>query len=303
MHGAGNDFILLDLTAAPTDAVDRDWALLAQQACDRHFGIGADGILLLLPSNQADVRMRIFNLDGSEAQMCGNGIRCIARYYHDRYASERSEISVETLAGLNPVQVRPSGAVTVDMGAPIFRAADIPVAVAGEQAFDVALDLPERSFIVSCVSMGNPHAVTFVDAGVLADLPLDVIGPQVEHHSLFPERVNFEVCEVMGSDALRVRVWERGAGLTLACGSGACASVVVAQRQGRVHGPVRVELPGGQLTIEWDGAGSVFMTGPAEYAFTGSYQLVPRQNGHGVQPGADMQVSVPSPAPGPAWAR
>ncbi len=235
--------------------------------------------------------------------MCGNGIRCIARYYHDRYAMGRSEISIETLAGLNPVRVQPSGAVTVDMGTPIFRPADIPVAVWGEQAFDVPLDLPDRSFTINCVSMGNPHAVTFVEGGVLADLPLDVIGPGVEHHPLFPQRVNFEVCEVLGSDAMRIRVWERGAGLTLACGSGACASVVVAQRQGRVRSPVRVDLPGGQLTIEWDGAGSVFMTGPAEYAFSGSFQFAPRsqQNGQGHRPGAETQDMVPGMAPGPAW--
>jgi diaminopimelate epimerase len=309
MHGAGNDFVVLDLTTAPSDAAERNWGALAEQACDRHFGIGADGILLMLPSSQADVRMRIFNLDGSEAQMCGNGIRCIARYYHDRYANDRSDIVVETLAGLNPVRVLPSGDVTVDMGTPILRPADIPVAVPGELAFDLPLDLPDRSFTINCVSMGNPHAVTFVEAGVLGELPLGVIGPKVEHHSLFPERVNFEVCEILGPDAMRIRVWERGAGLTLACGSGACASVVVAQRQGRTRGPVRVDLPGGQLTIEWDGVGSVFMSGPAEYVFSGSYSASihphanPLPEGEGAGPGALSKDEGASAQPSLAGAR
>jgi diaminopimelate epimerase len=241
--------------------------------CDRHFGIGSDGLLLVVPSDQADVRMRMFNPDGSESASCGNGIRCLGRYVRDRYGLGGPELRVETGAGLTAITVHPDGLVTVDMGAPIFAPADIPTALSGENALNVPLEIEGQRFTVSCVSMGNPHAITFVESGALDDYPLATMGPKVERHALFPQRTNFEVCEVLAPDQMRVRVWERGAGITLACGTGACAATVAAAVAGRVTPPLRVELPGGTLTIDWAPGGTVKMTGPAEYVFTGAYRV------------------------------
>ncbi|MBI4214246.1 MAG: diaminopimelate epimerase [Chloroflexi bacterium] len=272
MHGLGNDFVLLDILAGPLGYREEDWAPLAVEVCDRHFGIGADGLVLLLPGEDADVRMRIFNSDGSEAETCGNGIRCLARYFHDRYRPDSPEIRVQTEAGPAAIRVDEGGSVTVDMGAPIFDPERIPVATLGAGAVDLELPLPNGQAVhVDAVSMGNPHAVTFLQSGEVEPYLLDVVGPQVEHLPVFPKRTNFEVCEIIDPHRLRVRVWERGAGLTLACGTGACASVVAAQRRGLASSPVTVELPGGELTIQWDGRGSVLMTGPADYVFTGAY--------------------------------
>jgi diaminopimelate epimerase len=295
MHGAGNDFILLDLLRPEARAPWADgqdataWADLARRVCDRHFGIGSDGLLLVLPSSTAHARMRMFNPDGSESASCGNGIRCLGRYVRDRYGLGTPDLRVETAAGVTTITVRGDGAVTVDMGEPIFDPARIPTAIAGSDALHVVLELDgaltpygrgmprpysqgERGRIlsVSCISMGNPHAVTFVEPGMLDDYPLESVGPRVERHPLFPERTNFEVCEVLGADHMRVRVWERGAGITLACGTGACAATVVAVTAGKARAPLRVELPGGELCIEWAPGGPVLMTGPAEYVFTGS---------------------------------
>jgi diaminopimelate epimerase len=182
-------------------------------------------------------------------------------------------LSVETGAGVSAITIAADGAVTVDMGRPILNPARIPVDVAGDTALKVLISLGDETLQTGCVSMGNPHAVMFVDSGELDSYPLNAIGPRVEHDRLFPERTNFEVCEVVTSHLMRVRVWERGAGITLACGTGACASAVVATIGGRVESPVQVELPGGTLTINWDGSGPVFMTGPAEYVFTGTFPL------------------------------
>lgn len=273
MHGAGNDFILLDFLAEGAGEDGEYWGTLAREMCDRHFGIGSDGLVLVLPSQTADARMRMFNPDGSEAGGCGNGIRCFGRYFRDRYGASEPQLRVEFGDKIQTITINDDGSVTVDMGQPIFTAADIPTAVIGDDALDVTLSLEGERLPVSCVSMGNPHAVTFVEPGVLDGYPLERIGPQVENHPLFPQRTNFEVCEVLGADRMRVRVWERGAGITLACGTGACASVVVAAMAGRVQPPVRVELPGGELTIGWTPDGSVLMTGPAEYVFTGSYPI------------------------------
>jgi len=277
MHGLGNDFVVFDLLSA--DALEQDYAQLAIEVCDRHFGIGADGILLLLPADGADYRMRIFNPDGSEAENCGNGIRCLGRYYHDRYSPDAEQIRVLTGGGPATIWVREDGMVTVDMGPPVFTPAEIPVEVGTDDALTMSVDLHDLAIPVSCVSMGNPHAVTFVPSGELDSYPLETLGPRVEHYEKFPRRINFEVVEVVDSHRMRIRVWERGAGITLACGTGACASVVVAKRGGLVEGAVVAELPGGELTIEWEDAGDwhegghVLMTGPATYAFTGSISL------------------------------
>ncbi|MBM2812073.1 MAG: diaminopimelate epimerase [Chloroflexi bacterium] len=273
MHGAGNDFVLVDLLNPQSAIQDSqpDWSELARQVCDRHFGIGSDGLLLVLPSASADARMRMFNPDGSESASCGNGIRCLGRYVRDRYGLGDPALHVETGAGPTTITVRKDGLVTVDMGRPIFNAADIPTTIIGDDALDVTLSLDGERIPVSCVSMGNPHAVTFVEPGILDAYPLDSIGPRVEHHPLFPQRTNFEVCEVLAPDHMRVRVWERGAGITLACGTGACAAAVVGAMTGRIQPPVRIDLPGGQLEIDWNREGAVFMTGPAKYVFTGTW--------------------------------
>jgi len=271
MHGAGNDFVLLDLFATGNTRPDEEWPALARAMCDRHFGIGSDGLLLVLPSDVADARMRMFNPDGSESASCGNGIRCLGRFLHDRYGLGGDGLSVETGAGIGAISIHDNGSVTVDMGRPIFSPADIPILFGGENALDVALTIDGERLTVSCVSMGNPHAVTFVDGDRLATYPLEAIGPKIEHYDLFPQRTNFEVCEVLDERNLRVRVWERGAGITLACGTGACASAVIATTMGRVRQPVNVELPGGVLTIDWHEGGPVLMTGPTKYVFTGTY--------------------------------
>jgi diaminopimelate epimerase len=229
--------------------------------------------LLVLPSEKADVRMRMFNPDGSESASCGNGIRCLGRYMRDRYGIPGAELRVETGAGLTSIVVHEDGLVTVDMGAPIFAPAEIPTTLGGENALDLPLEVDGQRFTVSCVSMGNPHAITFVERGSLDSYPLETVGPKVEHHPLFPQRTNFEVCEVLAPDHMRVRVWERGAGVTLACGTGACASTVAAITAGRLTAPVRLELPGGILTIDWAPGGTVKMTGPAEYVYTGAYRV------------------------------
>jgi diaminopimelate epimerase len=271
MHGLGNDFVLLDCLGAGATRTDPEWAALAVAMCDRHFGIGADGILVALPSECADVRMRIFNGDGSEAEMCGNGVRCLARYARDRgRAGER--LRVETLAGVLELTF-PGGEsdVRVDMGPPRLAPRDIPVRVNGERALDVAVQVDGRTLQVAAVSMGNPHAVAFMSAADLEALPLHEVGPLVERHALFPERTNFHAVAVTSPHSATVRVWERGAGPTLACGTGACAVTVAGVLGGQLTSPVDVTLPGGSLRIEWEQGGSVFMTGPTAYVFRGTW--------------------------------
>ena len=273
-HGAGNDYVYVD---ARTD--DRDWQSLAKAVSDRHTGVGADGLIILLPSTAADLRMRMFNADGSEAEMCGNGIRCLVRFALEEKAivSAGDVVKVETAAGV--ISVTPiweGGRMTrasVDMGSPRLRPADIPMALARSGPVkDFALTLDDTrddtSVEVTTVSMGNPHAVAFLQQDV-AEFPLHEVGPRVEVHPLFPNRVNFEIVNVLGRDRLRVRVWERGAGLTQACGTGACAAVVAARLHGRVDDEVVVELPGGVLTVRWPGQGSVTLEGPIAEVFEG----------------------------------
>jgi diaminopimelate epimerase len=271
MHGAGNDFVLLDLYSSGNLRSDEDWAGLARAMCDRHHGIGADGLLLVLPSEVADARMRMFNPDGSESASCGNGIRCLGRFLRDRHGLRTDGMRVETAAGISAISIHGDGSVSVDMGEPVFAPAEIPLTIGGETAMNVELTVDGRAFEVSCVSMGNPHAVTFLDLNTLDEYPLEAVGPRVEHHPLFPERTNFEACEVLDEHRMRVRVWERGAGITLACGTGACASAVIAATQGRIQSPVNVELPGGVLSIDWHEGGPVLMTGPTAYVFTGAW--------------------------------
>ncbi|MCH8090137.1 MAG: diaminopimelate epimerase [Chloroflexi bacterium] len=274
MHGIGNDYILID-----SRDMERDWSKLAIAMCDRHFGIGADGILLVQPSDVADYRMRIYNPDGSEAEACGNGIRMFAKYLVEQGLTppDTSEIKIQTLGAVGTVQVRRENgrinSVRASMGRPRLKPSEIPVAL--KEDIDVVKAYPlrvdGRELALTCISMGNPHAVLFTGEPV-DRYPLSEIGPQVENHPFFPSRVNFEVVNVIDRKHVEVRVWERGVGETLACGSGACAVGVAARLHDVADSPLRVSLLGGDLTIEWDGEGEVYMTGPAEYVFTGQWE-------------------------------
>jgi diaminopimelate epimerase len=273
MHGSGNDFVLL---RAQGD--EQNWSGLAQAMCDRHYGIGADGLILVLPSSRADVGMRMFNPDGSEAEMCGNGLRCVVKYAVDEGLAQPRDgrISVETAVGVLSAQVfGEKGAVErvrVSMGVPRFAPQDIPVLVEAEPPLkDLPLDIEGQRLTVTCVSMGNPHAVHFVERPV-AEFPLESMGPKMERHALFPQRVNFEVVRVLDRGRMEARVWERGAGATLACGSGACAAVVAARLHGLAGERVDITLPGGMLVVDWDGAGECYLAGPAELVFVGEWR-------------------------------
>ena len=273
MQGTGNDFVLL---GAQGD--EQDWSRLAQAMCDRHYGIGADGLILVLPSSSADVRMRMFNPDGSEAEICGNGLRCVVKYAVDEGLAwpREGQLSVETSTGVLSAQVfGKKGAVErvrVSVGVPRFAPQEIPVLVEAEPPLkDMPLDIDGQRLAVTCVSLGNPHAVHFVDRPV-EEFPLERIGPKVENHPLFPQRVNFEVARVLDRERMEARVWERGAGATLACGSGACAAVVAAHLYGMAGQRVDITLPGGTLVVEWDGVGECYLEGSAETVFVGEWR-------------------------------
>jgi diaminopimelate epimerase len=272
-HGLGNDFILIDNRQQPEPRITSQEAVAW---CDRHFGIGADGVIFALPGQQgADYTMRIFNSDGSEPEMCGNGIRCLARFIGDLEAAEqgdaRSTYQIHTLAGLMVPKLEADGQITVDMGLPRLLAAEIPTTLAApdQKVVNVPLEVAGQSWDVTCVSMGNPHCITFVDD--VTAISLEAIGPQFEHHSVFPKRTNTEFIQVVRPDYLKMRVWERGAGITLACGTGACASLVAGVLNGKCDRRATVELPGGCLLIEWSEAdGHLYMTGPAQRVFEGN---------------------------------
>ena len=272
MHGAGNDYVYIDARVE-----DRDWPVLSVAMSDRHTGVGSDGIILAGESDRADIKMRMFNADGSEGEMCGNGIRCLVRFAMERgiVPAGVSTISVDTLAGVK--QVTPlwedgkMARAKVGMGEPLLRAEDIPVIAPGhEVVVDHPLQVDGRTFSISCVSMGNPHAVAFVDEPV-AEVPLHELGPMVEHHAMFPRRVNFEIVNVVDRRRLEARVWERGSGLTMACGSGASALAVVARLHDYIDDEVVVGLPGGELIVRWDGHGPVELEGPIEEVFSGEW--------------------------------
>lgn len=275
-HGLGNDFILIDNRHQASPLLSEDEAVAW---CDRHFGIGADGVIFALPGEHgADYTMRIFNSDGSEPEMCGNGIRCLGKFLAELEAGDGQAPSlphtykIHTLAGMISPQLQPDGQVTVDMGEPILLAGQIPTTLAAAEAKVVnqSLVVNAQSWSVTCLSMGNPHCVTFVED--VAAIPLEALGPQFEHHPAFPKRINTEFIQVVRSDYLKMRVWERGAGITLACGTGACASLVAGVLTGLCDRKATVELPGGPLLIEWSAADNrVYMTGPAEQVFTGSW--------------------------------
>jgi len=273
MHGLGNDFVMVD--CLNTQLPEASLPDLARRVCDRHFGIGADGLILAWPSERATVRMRIFNPDGTEPENCGNGIRCTAKFVYDLGHTQDSFISVETVGRINQLQLVTSGgkveAVRVDMGEPVFERSRIPMTgPASGEAVEEALDVDGERLAFTCVSMGNPHAVTFVDD--VANYPVERVGRLVERHPVFPQRTNTEFIQVLGPEELRMRVWERGAGETLACGTGACASLVAAARTGRTGRRATVHLPGGDLLIEWGDDNHIYMTGPATEVFQGVFE-------------------------------
>jgi diaminopimelate epimerase len=277
MHGAGNDYVYVDARSE-----SRDWPELSRQMSDRHFGVGGDGLILIKNSDIADLKMSMFNADGSEAEMCGNGIRCFVKYAVDRgiVSNSGASVSVETLAGIRQiVPIRENGRITrarVSMGMPIFTPNDIPVKLesVGEYGPGPVLEYPIQmdgyDLPLSFVSMGNPHAVTFIDTPV-AEFPLQIVGPKIEHHSIFPNRVNFEIVSVDSPAHLTARVWERGSGETLACGTGACGIAVASMLNGHSKDTVDITLPGGTLKVDWDGRGEVYLEGPAEEVFSGEW--------------------------------
>ena len=267
MHGIGNDFILLDGFAGDIPHPEA----LAARLCDRHFGIGADGLILVLPSAVADARMRILNSDGSEAEMCGNGLRCLGKFLYDGGLCRKSPMRVETPAGILTLEIEAEDGrarrLTVDMGAPRFDPVQIPVAA---DTNELTLEVGGRSLNFFCVGMGNPHAVTFdlyPDGGEFARL-----GPLLERHPAFPRRANIEFCRIADGGA-QVRVWERGDGPTLACGTGACAVLAAGASMGLLPRRAGIALPGGSLDIRWADDGHLFMTGPAETVYTGEIAL------------------------------
>ncbi len=279
MEATGNDFIVID-----AHGEQKSWSPLAKKMCDRHFGIGADGLLLLLPSEVADYRMQIFNADGSEAEMCGNGLRCIVKFAFEHVigGSELRDLIIETGAGIR--EAHPSvwgGAVTsvrLGMGIPGMSVEDMilsshqDVTIINETVpLSCKLRVGDRELCLNLVSMGNPHAVCFIEESV-DEFPLSLIGPLVETHPLFPARINFEIANVLSPGKIKARVWERGVGETLSCGTGACAIAVAAQLCCRADNKINIMLPGGVLTIEWDGVSEVMLTGPAREVFRGEWE-------------------------------
>ena len=265
MHGIGNDFVVIDCRSLELDNMEE----AAKKLCDRRFGIGADQLLLIKGSSKADFRMIIYNADGSEVEMCGNGIRCIARYIADHNLSNKTDLAIETLGGI----IRPKiheDLIEVNMGEPILEGRDIPVDLDG-RVISKPLAVEVETFEITCVSMGNPHCVIFVDD--VENFPLAHYGPVLEKHKLFPNRINVEFVQVLNDREIKMRVWERGSGETLACGTGACASAVASALNDKTHRRVTVHLTGGDLDILWGEDNLVYMTGSAEEVFEGVINL------------------------------
>ncbi|HLU15537.1 MAG TPA: diaminopimelate epimerase [Burkholderiaceae bacterium] len=276
MHGLGNAYVFFNVLGTPD--IDADWPALAQAVSDVHVGIGSDGLILVGPGVQADFSMRIFNADGSEGQTCGNGLRCVAKLLRDEGWASTDQFSIETRGGVVQVALSRQSPgcswVKVNMGVPGLRKADVPMlGMAHAHTINEPVQIGADHFQMTCVSMGNPHAILFVDN--VATVPLAEWGPRIEHAHWFPERVNVGVVAVRNQHELDYRVWERGSGLTMACGSGACAAVVAACLNGKVRRdvPVCVHLPGGDLTIQWASSGHVWMTGPAQTVCEGDIDV------------------------------
>lgn len=273
MHGIGNDYVYVNCF----EETVKDPCAVSKYVSDRHFGIGSDGLILIKPSKVADFQMDMYNADGSQGEMCGNGIRCVAKYVYDYGLTDKTNISVETLAGIKHLELTVENGkvalVKVNMGAPELLPEKIPVAAEGERAIDVPLEVKGKTYQMNGVSMGNPHCVIFMEEDV-RELDLEKIGPDFENHKRFPKRINTEFVNVLDENILRMRVWERGSGETLACGTGACATAVAAILNGLVQKEVTVKLLGGDLKIQWNGGDApVYMTGAATTVFDGVITL------------------------------
>jgi diaminopimelate epimerase len=286
LQATGNDFILVDART-----MEGDWANWARATCDRHFGIGADGLILVQDSTNADLKMRLFNSDGSEAEVSGNGLRCFAKFVIEKglsakFASpgeqDNHSLTIDTLAGIKKIKAHMSGnkvnRVEVNMGMPQFKPEQIPVGIEVDipmksgPILDYPLVIDSKELTLAILSMGNPHAVSFLSRPI-TDFPLAELGPKVEGHSMFPRRTNFEVARVLSRVKIEARVWERGVGETLACGSGACAIAVAAQLLDYVDPQVDIILIGGTLAVSWDRVGEVLLAGPVEEVFTGEWRV------------------------------
>lgn len=273
MQGCGNDYVYVNCF----EETVRHPEELAVRLSNRHFGIGSDGLILICPSDKADFRMAMYNMDGSEGKMCGNGVRCIAKYVYDHHLTDKTQITLETLAGIKHLDLSVENGkvmnVTVDMGQPVFKGSQIPVRIDKDMIVNEPITTDGMLWHMTCVSMGNPHAVVFVEDTQHMDL--NAIGPAFEKHPLFPEQVNTEFVQVIDRKNINMRVWERGSGETLACGTGACASVVACVLNDKTDDAVRVHLLGGDLFIKYDRKkNTVFMTGPAVEVFNGEIEQI-----------------------------
>ncbi len=287
MHGIGNDYIFINCLDRQVDNPSQ----LSQLLSDRHFGAGSDGLVLIMPSDKADFRMRMFNPDGSEAEMCGNAIRCVGKYVYDNGFTDKNGIAVETLAGIRQLEMKASGgrieSVRVDMGKPIMEPSRIPVDFDGDRFISEPVTIEGVTYSVTCVSMGNPHAVAYIKD--IKAFPLDRVGPLMENHSLFPDRINAEFAVVEDRNTVSMRVWERGAGETLACGTGACAVLAASVLNNLTDRTATLRLPGGDLLIEWSRQdGHIYMTGPAVRVYEGEACIEDIIKGKGIQHGKDQ---------------
>lgn len=272
MQGLGNDYVYVNCFEEKIENPSE----LAVKVSDRHFGIGSDGLILIRPSEVADFRMTMFNADGSESEMCGNGIRCVGKYVYDYGLTDKTEVSVETLAGIKYLKFLIKDGkvdmVTVNMGEPILKPELVPVVGEGDAVIDSPIEVDGKEYKMTCVSMGNPHSVVFVDD--VDNFPLHEVGPLFEHHKAFPRRVNAEFCQVIDRTHAKMRVWERGTGETLACGTGTCATAVACILNGKTADEVTITLLGGDLIIRWDREKNViYMTGPARVVFDGEIDV------------------------------
>lgn len=278
MHGLGNDYLYIDKFKYKEE---HDWSALTRAMADRHFGIGSDGLIIIEPSEIADFKMRMFNADGLEGEMCGNGIRCFAKYVYENELTHKEELTIETKAGIMRTYLTVGNgkvkSVSVDMGVPRLKRHEIPLAKTDgpEPVVNEPIECCGKVFYGTCVSMGNPHCVFFVDD--VHDVDLETIGPKLEHHPIFPQRANIEFVAVKSKDSIDMRIWERGSGITLASGTGSSASVVATILNGKSEKgiPITVNLPGGTLLVEWKEDGHVWQTGPAAKVCTGVYYYEP----------------------------
>ncbi len=273
MHGCGNDYVYVDCTKRMIENPSE----VSKYVSHRHFGIGSDGLILICPSEVADFKMVMYNADGSEGAMCGNGIRCVAKFVYDKGLTDKKNLSIETKSGIKELELTVEDGkvslVKVNMGAPILTAKDIPVDVDTEKCIDADINVDGKDYKITCVSMGNPHAVTFIEEDV-KKFPVENIGPKFENHPMFPDRVNTEFVQVLNRNEVNMRVWERGSGETFACGTGTCATVVACVLNGLTDDEVTVHLLGGDIFVKYDRQNNtVWMTGPAAIAFEGTIDI------------------------------